>query len=178
MHTEDPAAGYYNPHRLFTGAIIPNWLLAQPTLSSGAKLCFARLCQYAGEDGECWPAQATLAGELGLNVRQVRRLLRELADAGLIAVKTGTGRRASAYRFLRHPWMDGAGTLPPRPSGTPAREPPARHPRPPKTGRPAPAPKPPGTPAPADPALCGPSRSPRADVVGAPGGPPASGRIK
>jgi hypothetical protein len=55
-----------NPYKLFVGSFIPNWLLKREEISQGAKLCYARLCQYAGEDGECYPSQKKLAEALGI----------------------------------------------------------------------------------------------------------------
>jgi hypothetical protein len=105
---------YYNPHRLFTGSFVPNWLMLRTEVSPGAKLCFARLCQFAGEKGHCWPAQETLARSLGVGARQVRRYLKELEGVGLIAVTPGAGRESSRYRFPRHPWMAEDAPPPPR----------------------------------------------------------------
>lgn len=95
-----------NPWRLFTGAIVPNWLLERKEVSTGAKLCYARLCQHAGKKGHCWPKQETLAEELGVNKRQVKRYLAELKDHALIrAFKVGF-QGQNTYRFLAHNWME------------------------------------------------------------------------
>lgn len=40
-----------NPHGIFVGAFAPNWLLEMTTISAGAKLCYAKLCQYVGNPG-------------------------------------------------------------------------------------------------------------------------------
>jgi hypothetical protein len=95
-----------NPYRLFVGSFIPNWLLRRAEVSPGAKLCYARLCQYAGDNGRAFPAQPTLAEELGVKQRQVRNLLSELKKCNLIeAERNGLGQ-SNDYFFLKHPWMD------------------------------------------------------------------------
>lgn len=70
-------------------------------LSHGAKLVWARLAQYAGEDGRAYPAVGTLAQEVGLKKRQTQNLLRELKTKGFI--ESEMGPRANAYFFLLHP---------------------------------------------------------------------------
>jgi len=61
-----------------TFAPIPNHILRNRNLSHGAKLCCARLIQYAGKTGKCYPKLATLAVELGMSVRAVQRFISEL----------------------------------------------------------------------------------------------------
>jgi len=96
----------YNPYRLFVGSFIPNWLMCRTEISPGAKLCFARLCQYAGVDGKCFPAQSTLCTELGTSERQTKRYLAELKEAGLISVIQQGLNRPNIYKFIYHKWMD------------------------------------------------------------------------
>ena len=97
---------YINPWRMFIGAFIPNWLLDRREVSLGAKLVYARLCQYAGRNGQAWPRQDLLAQEIGLKRRQVIRYLKELREHRLIEVtQIGLGR-TNVYRFLAHEWMD------------------------------------------------------------------------
>jgi hypothetical protein len=112
------AGDAFNPWRQFSGAMVPNWLLRRPEVTLGAKLAYARLCQYAGENGECWPSQPTLARELGAGERSCRRWVAELEERKLIAAEElpGVGTR---FRFLWHEWIDaaeGAGAA----EGTPA----------------------------------------------------------
>jgi len=94
-----------NPYKLFTGAFIPNWLLERKEVSPSAKLCYARLCQYAGRGGECYPKQKTLAEELGVSRRQVIRYLEELKALNLIATEQLGSQSSNKYIFLWHPWM-------------------------------------------------------------------------
>lgn len=94
-----------NPWRLFTGAMVPNWLLCRVEISQGAKLCWARLAQFAGKDGECYPKQETLAAELGVSERQARSYVRELEEFALLeATQHGLGT-SNSYAFLDHAWI-------------------------------------------------------------------------
>lgn len=98
---------YINPYMLFTGSMIPNWLMRRNEISAGAKLTYARLCQYAGQNGKAWPSQQTMAEELGLkSVDQIGRYMKELSDNNLvIRERRGLGL-TDVYRFLHHEWME------------------------------------------------------------------------
>ena len=95
-----------NPYRLFVGAFIPNWLLQRQDMSHGAKLCYSRLAQYAGEKGVAFPAQATLADELGVSSRQIRNYLHELEAHHLIESEQRGLSATNLYYFLWHQWME------------------------------------------------------------------------
>jgi hypothetical protein len=95
------------PFKLFVGAFIPNAILRCKELSSMAKLVWARLCEFAGEKGECYPSQETLANELGTNKRSIIRSLQELEDHGFIKRVKPTGQdklnhKTNRYKFLWH----------------------------------------------------------------------------
>ena len=99
-----------NPYRQFIGSFVPNWLLCRTEISHGAKLTYARLCQYAGKTGDCFPCQNTLAREVGVRGRTIRDYLAELEDQRLIERQHRGRNRSDAYYFLRHSWMtNGAG---------------------------------------------------------------------
>ena len=102
---ESAEVGFINPWRLFTGAMVPNWLLLRDEVSPGAKLRYARLAQFAGEHGHCFPKQETMAKQLGCSARRVREYLRELKDLGLIAATQRGLAHPNSYRFRQHPWM-------------------------------------------------------------------------
>jgi hypothetical protein len=115
----DAAPHRINPWRLFTGAMIPNWLLCRPEVSAGAKLAYARLCQFSGRDGLCFPRQTTLAAELGVSDRAVRNYLRELEEFQLVEVDQPGLQQSNRYAFLAHPWInDGSGAA----AGLPERQ--------------------------------------------------------
>jgi hypothetical protein len=63
---------------------IPLEVLHDRTVSHAAKLAYARLLLYAGRNGQCNPAQETLAAEVCLSSRQLRTVLSELRARGWI----------------------------------------------------------------------------------------------
>jgi hypothetical protein len=94
-----------NPYRLFNGAFIPEWLMTTGTVSSHAKIIYARLCRYAGDDGRCYPKLDELAGEVGLPLSTMRRALEELIEQRMLeTVRRGLGL-PNDYFFLWHPLM-------------------------------------------------------------------------
>ena len=97
----------FNPYGLFVGSFIPNCILQEKLLSSTAKLCYARLCQYSGKNGVAFPKQETLAKEIGISEVQVIRVLKNLEDFGLIKRIKATGQdkflhKTNRYTFLWH----------------------------------------------------------------------------
>src|SRR5262245_57464039 len=94
-----------NPYKLFVGCFLPNWLVRRQEISQGAKICYARLAQYAGDKGYAYPSQETLAGELGVCSRQVRNYLDELVKARLIDSDQQGLNSTNCYYFLTHEWM-------------------------------------------------------------------------
>lgn len=92
----------YVPYKRFRGAVIPNWLMKRPELSQGAKICWARLAQYARQNGNCYPKQSTLATELGVTKRQTQDYIGELENAQLIEIERRG--KLNSYFFLEHEW--------------------------------------------------------------------------
>lgn len=95
-----------NPYKLFIGSFIPNWLLKRNEISQGAKLCYARLCQYSGEDGECFPKLETLAEEIGVTLNMAHRYCKELSEHRLIEIEQIGLGKPNRYYFLYHEFMD------------------------------------------------------------------------
>ncbi len=94
-----------NPWRMFVGSMIPNWLQCRREISQGAKLAYARLAQYAGKGGDCFPRQITLAAELGVSERTANEYIRALVKSRLIEKeRLGLGL-SNRYFFLDHPWI-------------------------------------------------------------------------
>ena len=99
---------FFNPYKNFVGSFIPNCLLQYRELSSSAKLLWARLAQYAGENGYCYPSQQTLADELGLSKQQILNLLQELEKKQFIYREVPKGKdrlfhKTTRYYFILHP---------------------------------------------------------------------------
>ena len=101
----------FNPYRLFVGVYIPNAIVRCKDLSLGAKLCYGRLAQYAGEDGEAYPSYETLAEEIGSNRRSAIRYAKELHLYGLIRIVHRKNLYAEDYtsnvfQFLWHSLLE------------------------------------------------------------------------
>lgn len=99
----------FNPYRVFVGAFIPNCIMRLPVkiLGSTEKLIYARLSQYAGQNGRCFPKQETLAEEVGLSIPVIQVGLRKLESEGFIRRVAATGHerlmhKPNEYEFLWH----------------------------------------------------------------------------
>ena len=95
----------FNPYNEFTGAWIPNWLLERKEISMNAKGVYARLCQFAGPNGRCYPRRATVAKECGMHISSVDRAIRELKEKKLIECVRQGLNRPNFYYFLIHQWI-------------------------------------------------------------------------
>jgi hypothetical protein len=100
---------FINPHRLFHGVWLPQWLEERPEVSEKAKKLYAYLTYFAGGKGCAWPSFGLLAEKLHCSRRHVMRLVQELSRHRLITVTNVSnpehGHCANYYRFLWHPWM-------------------------------------------------------------------------
>jgi Helix-turn-helix domain len=100
---------FINPHRLFYGVWLPQWLEERTEVSDKAKKLYAYLTYFAGGKGCCWPSFGVLAEKLHCSRRHVMRLVQELSAHRLITVTNVSnperGHCANYYRFLWHPWM-------------------------------------------------------------------------
>lgn len=80
--------------------------MRERALSPGAKLAYARLCQFADKRiGIAWPGREKLAEELGVGARQVDRYLKEIEHAGLIEIRRQGFKKTNVYRFLWPAWL-------------------------------------------------------------------------
>jgi len=97
----------FNPYKLFTGCFIPNSLAKYKGLTALSKLVWARLAQYAGEDGICYPSLKTLAEEVGATKQGVIKAIKQLIKEGFIEQEKPSGmemimHKTSRYYFLWH----------------------------------------------------------------------------
>jgi len=76
-------------------------------LSTQQKLVLFVLADYGGDNGSAFPSQQTLASDVSLSIRQIRRVLVALRKAGILTTET-RGRRHS---YLIH-WDPIADTSP------------------------------------------------------------------
>ena len=67
-------------------AVVPEWVIDHEEISDGAFRLYAVLRRYADKGGKAWPSMGTLSDRMHKGERQVRRLMRELEDAGAVRV--------------------------------------------------------------------------------------------
>lgn len=78
--SDQPSGG----HPFYMGQID---IFRDPSFSPYVKLVYTALTTYADSETRIlWPAQATLAADVGLSIRTVGKALREMEDAGLVEV--------------------------------------------------------------------------------------------
>jgi DNA-binding transcriptional ArsR family regulator len=82
---------------------VPNFILRSPKLSAGDKVTFAMLLSYAWHNDFCYPGQRTLADQLGLDDRSVRRHLKSLESIGLLVIKRRGQGRTNVYELNLKP---------------------------------------------------------------------------
>lgn len=98
---------YINPYRLFNGAIVPNCILQCRELTQSAKLMLARMFQFSGKDGSCFPSIELLGQEIGIKKRQAQTVIKELERFGLIEIIRPRGKeklhhKCNRYFFVNH----------------------------------------------------------------------------
>jgi hypothetical protein len=82
-------------------AAFPYLVMNDTGLSVGARFTYAMLLQFAWQEGETFPKQATLAGRIGVSVRQVQRYLGELGAASYIEIERKDKRFNNTYVIKR-----------------------------------------------------------------------------
>ena len=97
----------FAPRGNIHGPILPQYAL-ESSMSLGAKVLYAILCNYAGQKDCCWPSQTTLATRLRCSVSSVKKYIAELKASKLIFVETKTAR-SSLYYILRPAALSGSG---------------------------------------------------------------------
>lgn len=75
-------------------------VLRNPGISRNAKTLYALLLDYAWDDGECFPSQETLATDLGISKRTLKRDLDELRELGLITWEQRGYKKSNLYSIL------------------------------------------------------------------------------
>ncbi len=96
----------FNPCKKFRSVVIlPESLCRLPDILPGAKLTYALLLQYAGEDGRCYPSVKNLAKSIVVRTRQTQKYLAHLEVKGLIRRaprRTPQGQAPNGFEFLWH----------------------------------------------------------------------------
>lgn len=88
----------FAPKGNICGPILPQFIL-EKSITFGAKVMYALLCNYASEKDHCWPSHATLAARLSCSVSSVKNYLTELVRENLIAIRREK-YRSSVYYML------------------------------------------------------------------------------
>lgn len=96
-----------NPISNESAYAVPNWLSQIPSklLSPGAKALYARLSRWASKNGIAFRSAKNLGLELGEHDRQIRRLIKELIEVGLIDTFQECKGGENYYQFYEHEWM-------------------------------------------------------------------------
>jgi hypothetical protein len=81
----------------------PNSILFDVKLSPLARLCYAALVDFTGSNSKCWPGHKALAAKVGCSARWIQHLLKELVEAGLIAVKHRQGYTSEYFLLVKVP---------------------------------------------------------------------------
>ena len=70
------------------------WDIDVPQTEKMVLLC---LCDYANDEGECWPSVESLSRKCSVSDRTVQRAIRKLQDMGILKVRQSQGRIANVY---------------------------------------------------------------------------------
>ena len=95
----------FAPRGRIHGPILPQFVL-ETSISFGAKIMYALLCNYASDNDRCWPSQAKLAARLSCSVSSVKKYLAELVGIKLVHVRREQ-YRSSVYYMLEPAHMKG-----------------------------------------------------------------------
>lgn len=90
-----------SPGRLFLSSVFEK--AKELKLKPSQRLVLTALFKYLGRKDFCWPTQRKLAEDTGLCLRQIRRILDDLANMGVIKrdkrLTTGRARGNNAYEY-------------------------------------------------------------------------------
>src|SRR5262245_58296034 len=76
---------------------VPNMLLNDPTLSSNAKVAYAKLLSYAWHNNRVFPGQDTMATDTGMSRPTVSRAITELRRAGWLEIRRRGQGKTNVY---------------------------------------------------------------------------------
>jgi hypothetical protein len=83
--------------------MVPNFLLKANKLSAGDKMAFVMLLSYAWQNDFCFPGQARLAEDMGLDERSVRRHLKALEANELLTISRRGLGKTNIYKLNLKP---------------------------------------------------------------------------
>ncbi|MEQ1949105.1 MAG: helix-turn-helix domain-containing protein [Bryobacteraceae bacterium] len=109
-HTPISFGDVFNPRKMFVGIFLPEALVATDTISSTGKLVWGHLARRAGENGHCFPSKRDISKHVGIQERQVGRVLKELVGVRMIRAVPRTDRSgrstSNEYEFLWHALLE------------------------------------------------------------------------
>lgn len=76
---------------------IPNFVLRMKEITSGDKMTFAMILSYDWKNEGCFPGQAKLADDMGVDERTVRRHIQALQTAGLLEIEQRGQGKTNIY---------------------------------------------------------------------------------
>ena len=79
--------------------MVPNFLLKSKKLAAGDKMAFAMLLSYAWQNDFCFPGQARLADDMGVDERSVRRHLKALEANDLLKIEPPRLGKTNIYKL-------------------------------------------------------------------------------
>ena len=94
------AQRFINPHRLFHGVWLPQWLEDRPEVSEKAKKLYAYLTYFAGGKGYAWPSFNHLAGKLHISRRYVIKLCRSFPLTASLRSQTSASQQRATARTI------------------------------------------------------------------------------
>ena len=78
---------------------VPNFLLRMKNITSGDKMTFAMILSYKWQNDSCFPGQAKLAEDMGVDERTVRRHIQALQSAGLLVIQQRGQGKTNIYEL-------------------------------------------------------------------------------
>ena len=78
---------------------VPNFLLRMKNITSGDKMTFAMILSYKWQNDSCFPGQATLAKDMGVDERTIRRHIQALQTAGLLVIQQRGQGKTNVYEL-------------------------------------------------------------------------------
>jgi DNA-binding MarR family transcriptional regulator len=79
---------------------LPNYVLRNNKLSTGARLTYAVLLSYAWQKDSCFPGQERIAEDLGVKRNAISNYLKELKDEGFISWERRGLNKTNIYFIL------------------------------------------------------------------------------
>ena len=108
QENDSPIVGQpFNYSKILDAVLIPQPVYADASLSPGARLLWGIIRRLAHKTGQCFATDARLAGELGVNERQIRRYCRQLV-AGQLLRETVQPGRSTVRELLWNERFNGA----------------------------------------------------------------------